>query len=383
MMRYPHPAWLVPVILASACGRPEKPRENESGAPPVAVKTVAVAAEAWPALYEATGTVRARVTASISSKTMGYVQSVHVQQGDHVVQGQTLVTLDARDLDTSVRRAEAGVAEARNAILEADSAIAAAQANLNLAAITFKRMQDLDAKNSITKQEFDEASAKWKTAQAQHDLALARRAQAMARIQQADQERNAASIVRSYSVMAAPFAGTVVTRSVEPGNLAVPGTPLLTIERTGEYRLEAAVEESRLALVKLGSLAAFTIDSTGCNGNGRVAEVVPAVDPASRSYLVKIDVSSCTGLRTGMFGRAAFAGGDRKVIAIPSEALIERGQVQSVLVAEDGFARARLVAAGARKERAIEILSGLSEGDPLIFPVPAGLRDGGRIEASR
>src|SRR5208337_1442179 len=101
--------------------------------------------------YEATGTVRALTTATISSKVMGYVQ-VNVQVGDHVREGQPLITLEVRDLDVSVRRAEAGRAEVESAIPELENATAAAKANLDLAQATFKRMEELAAKKSISNQ---------------------------------------------------------------------------------------------------------------------------------------------------------------------------------------------------------------------------------------
>ena len=174
------------------------------------------------------------------------------RSGDRVREGQLLVGLDTRDLDVSSRRAEAAREEVRTAVPEADSAVAAAKANLDLAQVTFGRMQDLFRKTSISNQEFDEASARLKAAQAAFDMAAARRAQLNARISQADQDVRSSEVTRSYADVLAPFAGVVVSKSVEPGTLAVPGAPLLTIEREGAYRLEASVEELHLAAIRVG-----------------------------------------------------------------------------------------------------------------------------------
>ena len=133
------------------------------------VETVAVAETDWPSSYEATGTVRARTTAAISSKLMGYAREVRAQIGDRVREGQPLVVLDARDLETSVARAEAGREEVKNAVLEAESAVALSSSQFDLARVTFHRMQDLLNKKSITNQEYDEASARLKAAQAALD----------------------------------------------------------------------------------------------------------------------------------------------------------------------------------------------------------------------
>jgi len=343
------------------------------------VQTAAVAAQDWPATYEATGTVRARTTATISSKVMAYVQQVSAQAGAHVRQGQVLITLDARDLDANLRRAESGRAEVESAIPELENATAAAKANLDLAQTTFQRMRQLAAQKSISSQELDEASARLKAAQANYDMIRSRRAQINSKAATVEQEIRAAQIMRDYSSLAAPFSGVVISRTVEPGNLATPGAPLLTIEQDGLYRLEASVDESKLASVRVGQAVEVVLEA-GRKLNARVSEIVPAVDSASRTYIVKLDLPAAPNLRTGMFGRAIFPLGTQKVVAIPLAALMERGQLQSVFVVENGLAHTRLVTTGRRTSDAAEVLSGLNAGETIIRPVPAGLQDGARVE---
>jgi RND family efflux transporter MFP subunit len=373
--------FVVPALfLLSSCGREEPQRSGPAGAP-VPVQTVTTALADWPSTYEATGTVRARVSAAIASRVPGYVQQVTVQQGDHVAQGQTLVVLDTRDLDANYQRAGAGVAEVTSAIPEAESGVAAAKANLDLAQVTFKRMEDLAAKKSISDQEFDEASARLKAAQANYDMARAKRTQLQSRMEQAEQERRGAEIMRGYGRMAAPFAGIVTAKSVNVGDMASPGVPLLTIERQDGYRLEASVDESKVSGVRPGQTVRIAIEGTACDTSSRVSEVVPMVDAASRSYIVKVDLPSCAGLRSGMFGRAWFPLGARQVMALPAAALIDRGQLQSVFVADGETARTRLVTAGEKANGQVEILSGLGTGERVVVPIPPGLADGARVEA--
>jgi RND family efflux transporter MFP subunit len=226
----------------------------------------------------------------------------------------------------------------------------------------------------------DEASARLKAAQAAYDMARARRSQWNAKLAQADQEVRSTEVTRSYADLLAPFAGIVVSKSIEPGSLAVPGEPLLTIERGGSYRLEAAVDEDHLAAIRIGQPVSVTLDSSDRTLHARVSEIVPAVDAASRAYTVKIDLPAVPAIRSGVFGRAAFQLGSRPVLAIPAEAVTERGQLQSVLVADNGVARTRLITAGLKVEDRVEVLSGLSAGEKVIFPVPRGLADGDRVE---
>ena len=363
------------LVLLAACREEPKPA---AAAPqvPVAVRVAAVALEERPEVYEATGTVRARTAATLSSKVMGYVQEVHVRVGDRVREGQPLVTLDARDLETGVRRADAARAEIESAIPEAESGMAAAKAQLELAQATYKRIDELARKKSVSNQELDEASARLKAAQAANDMARARRAQLDAKMAQVGEERQAAAIMRGYAQINAPFAGVVTARSVEPGNLAAPGAPLLTLEREGAYRLEAAVEESKLPAVRAGQSVDVALEALDRTIPARVSEVVPAVDASSRAYTVKIDLPALAQVRSGMFGRALFPLGKRQVLAVPAGAVVERGQLQAVFVVEEGAAHTRLVTLGAKGE----VLSGLAAGEKVVVPVPASLNDGAKVE---
>jgi RND family efflux transporter MFP subunit len=369
----------IPILLLTSCGSEPARRAAQSQTPPVAVQVAAVTSQDWPTSYEATGTVRARTTATVSSKVMGYVQQVSVQVGDRVRQGQALITLDARDLDVNLRRAEAGGAEVESAIPELENATAAAKANLDLAQTTFDRMKELAGKKSISNQEMDEASARLKAAEANYEMMRSRRAQITSKAAVVEQEVRAAGIMRDYAKLAAPFNGVVITRTVEPGNLATPGAPLLTIEQDGLYRLEASVDESKLASVRVGQAVEAVLEADR-KLKARVSEIVPSVDAASRTYIVKLDLPATPNLRTGMFGRAIFPLGVQKVVAVPLAALTERGQLQSVFVVEDGVAHTRLVTTGRRTGNAVEVLSGLTAGEKVVLPVPVGLQDGARVE---
>ncbi len=371
---------LIFAALLASCGNERTPRAAAAPGGSVPVRIAPVSTQDWPAVYEAAGTVRARTTATIASRVTGYVERVDVQVGDRVRRGQTLITLDARDFEIGVRSAEAGRAEAQSAIPEADSGVAAAKAGLDLARTTFRRMEELNAKKSISSQEFDEASARLKSAQANYEMARARRVQLDSKLAQAAQEVESATIARDWTRITAPFDGIVAAKTADPGNLAAPGAPLMAIEQEGGYRLEAAVDESRLPSVRAGQAVEVELDALRRRLNAKISEVVPAVDAASRTYVVKVDLPTDPQLRSGMFGRAVFPLGAQRSLTAPASALVERGQLQSVFVVEDGAARTRLITAGRRTKDAVEILSGLSAGERVVAPVPPDLQDGARLE---
>ena len=271
-------ATLIPLVLIiglTGCSD-ERPAQPATPHAAVAVNTVEAATREWPARYEATGTVRARSVAVLSAKWMGYVREVKAQVGDRVTEGELLVVLDARDLDVNSSRATAAREEVRSGIPEADSAVAGAKANLDLAQSTLRRMNELYQKKSISDQEFDEVGAKVKAAQAAFDMAMARRSQLDSRLALSEQEVRATDVARTYAEIRAPFAGIVTAKSVDPGNLAVPGAPLITLERDG-YRFEASIEESKLTAIRAGQPVSVTLDGLGRSFEARVTETDPAV----------------------------------------------------------------------------------------------------------
>ena len=367
-------------ILLAGCGRKPHQAETAPAGAPVSVKLESVTFVEWPSIYEATGTVRAKTAAVISSKVMGYVRQVSFQAGDRVRAGQLLVEIESRDLDTQVRQTEAAHREAEEALQEVDGAIATAKANLELSEATFRRMDDLYQKKSISSQEHDEATARLKVATAGYQMAAAKRRQVVARVSQASEGINAAASMREYARITAPFDGVVTDKHVEPGNLAAPGAPLATIEQAGVYRLEAAVEESLLREIRPGQGVTVTLEALDRTLNARVSEIVPAVDAASRTNIVKIDLPALAELRSGMFGRALFTLGKRRLLTVPAAAVREQGQLRSVFVADGGYARARLATFGETVQGRREVLSGLTEGEKIVFPAPPGLVDGARVE---
>ncbi len=373
-------------LLLAGCSSHERPASAES-APAVAVKTQVIEPAALADTFQAPGTVRARKSAAIAAKVSGYVQDVRVKPGDRVAAGQTLVILQAQDLDAQVARANAGQHVAGSAVLEAERARAVADSQAQLAAATYQRYKGLIEKRSVSRQEFDEVEARHKAAQANLEMVAAAIGRARAAQRQAEAEVKAAGVMRGYAVLAAPFSGIVSEKHVDPGALAMPGLPLLVVEQVGDYRLEAAVEESRSGAVKLGDKVSVEIEALGRAVEGRVGEIVPAVDASSRAFLVKIDLpgmeKNAAVLRSGMFGRAAFVQGVRQAIAVPAGAVQSLGQLSSVFVSDNGTARQRLVTIGSRSGDRVEVLTGLSSGDRVILASVPGLRDGVRLQEVR
>jgi membrane fusion protein, multidrug efflux system len=369
------------MVFLSGCSHPRKPDSAEAASKPaLAVRVIPVAEQELESTLEAPGTVRAAVSSTLSSKVLGYVREIRVRPGDRVSPNQLIAVIDARDLDAMLLQAKAAEREARSGIPEAENAVAAAKAQQALAEATFRRMEGLYKTRSISPQEFEEVQAKLRTAEAATQMAIARRTQLDAKIEQAEQAVASASVMRSHAEVRAPFAGLVTEKKTEAGQMATPGSPLVTVEQSGAYRLEASVEESLLSKVRVGEVVTVVLDAIGEPVPARITEIVPAIDASSRSFLVKAALPPNQGLRSGLFGRLRINRGTRTAITIPVGAAMRRGDMETVMVADSGVARARMVTTGTRQDGRAEVLSGLQPGDQVIFPIPQGLTDGAKVE---
>jgi membrane fusion protein, multidrug efflux system len=363
------------------------------------VRIETVAAQAVDESYEAVGTVRAKISSVVSSKVMGNIVAMKVREGDTVRAGQILVEIDSREARIQTQKSGAGLVEMNGALDEVDrsikgaeSAQTAAEANRRLAGSTFRRYQQLLERQSISPQEFDEVRARHEMADAEAERAArmlqslhAKRRQVMARIDQAKADVAGSQVYSSFNRIAAPINGVVVSRQADVGYMAAPGAPLLTIESADDYRLEAAVKESQINKIHLRDQVRVQIDALGQQElAGAVVEIVPASDPTSRSYLVKISISPPSGnqqiIRSGLYGKARFVTGQTEAITIPRKAVVERGQLTSVYVVDQsGIARLRLVKTGKPYGDRVEVLSGLSEGEQIVVAGAEAVNDGSRV----
>jgi membrane fusion protein, multidrug efflux system len=371
---------MIPILMTAGCSQHEAPlAATRAQATKNAVRVETVNVSSIADFYRASGTVRARQVAAIASKIAANIIEARVRAGDYVQSGQVLLVLDRRDLEANLRRAEATRIEAETAVTETENGIVSARASVDLARVTHKRFQNLLAQASVSQQEFDESLARLKSSEAAVEMAMSKRRQAEARRSQVEAELAAARVTLGYATLTAPFAGLVTERKADPGSLATPGAPLLTLEREGNLRLEASIDESRLGLVRIGESVAVEIDGLNRTVSGRVGEIVPSVDPATRTLTAKIDLPGLPDLRTGMFGRAVFVAGSREAVLVPELAVLERGQIRSVHVVEGDTARLRFVTLGESRGNRREILSGLTAGEKVIVAPPSLLADGGRV----
>ncbi|MCL5062811.1 MAG: efflux RND transporter periplasmic adaptor subunit [Nitrospiraceae bacterium] len=302
--------------------------------------------------YETSGTVRAKTISVIASRVMGTVTSVKVKEGDRVHAGQVLMTIDDRDVAQRVKAAE--------------KTVEAAKQNKSLMDITYRRYKNLHDEKAISQQEIDQIETQKKVSDMEYERAKAMLAEAQ--------------IYHGFTRISAPTSGVVTEKKIELGSMAVPGIPILTVEDNSYFRIEANVDERLSGKLKIGMPVDVIIDSIGQEAKGRITEIIPAVDPMSRTFLIKIDLKM-PSLKTGLYGKVLIPEGKREAILVPQKAIVEKGQLVGVYVVDDkGVITYRLIKAGKKYGEQIEVLSGLNGGEKIIVDGVEKAVDGGIIK---
>lgn len=304
-----------------------------------------------PEHFAVSGTVMAKQSAHVAARIAGTVSTVSVHEGDRVTRGGLLVMIAAGEHS-------ANAASAAHAVREA-------QSRKVLAEVTYERFSRLFAEQVVTRQELD-------TRRAERDMAE----QALARAREA---ARSAGTIAGYARVVAPFSGIVTARLVDPGGTVFPGMPLVTLEDPGQYQLQIAVPESLLDKVVRGAAVPVTFDGQTASATGVVAEIVPQIDPASRTFMVKLAIPA-DGLRSGLFGKALLPVGEKRVVLVPLRAICERGQLTFVWVVDkNDIVRMRLVKTGAAHGSSMEILAGIVVGERIVVGGVDKVADGAQV----
>lgn len=324
------------ILLAPACkGKEAAEHATPTTLPIQTVRVVGVAAQPAQHQNEVAGTVTAAESATIAAKVAGVITGLPVSVGSAVRQGQVLVKISAGEINAQLAQDETRLAQARR---------------------NLEREQRLLAKEAATRESVKNLEELLRIAEAGY--------------------QQAQSMVGD-TTLTAPFSGLVARKLANIGDLATPGAPLLTIENNNRLQVAIAVPEALLAQIKSGDSLPLTIPAANYNGQGRVAEISPAGDPASRTATVKLAVTA-PGLRVGQFARVTLPGptATDNALTVPATAVVAFGQMEKLFVVENSTAHLRLVRTGASHDGRVEIVAGLSGGEQVVSEGAAQLNDG-------
>ncbi len=346
------------VLAAGVAGCGSKtPHHAAAELAPIAAQVTPVERISEGRPIEVYGIVQPARQSFISSRVVGPVIAVKVEAGDTVRAGQAMVEIQPAAADGQV-------AQAMGARAQAEAALALAEKN-------YRRFQSLHDQKAASDLELDMARMQYE--------------QAKGAVTQAGGAVQAASSVAAEAVVRAPFAARVVDKMVEVGDLAAPGRPLVHLESLSGRKIWLTVRSADIRRLEKGQELEVRIDARPDLGTltGTVDEIVPAADPASHTFTVKVSLAGVT-VSSGVSGRAVLPGDVVERLAIPAAALFRRGGLELVVVRDDdGTARTRAVTTGRTLSGdRIEVLSGLGEGERVVLGAPGPVADGTPVEVA-
>lgn len=349
----------------------------------------------------ASGRVRTPLRVEIAAQVTGRVAAVDVREGDRVEAGQALVRLDDAEARAAADQARATLAqgEARLRQLAAQSRPAAEQAlrqadaNRLQAERHYARVRELVGRNFYSQSQLDDARRALDVADSQRrnaELQFAAQAPDGVEAEVArtgrDQARAALAVAEArlgYATLRAPVAGTVLTRSVEPGDTAQPGRLLLTLAPDGATELSAQIDEKNLALLAVGQAARVSADAyAGLNFAAEVAYIAPSVDAQRGSVEIRLRVPEPPAyLKHEMTVSIDVETGRRAdALVVPADCLRDADGTPWLLVVRDGVAERRPVRVGLRGAGRIEIVAGLADGE-IVLAAASPVAPGRRVRA--
>jgi RND family efflux transporter MFP subunit len=189
-------------------------------------------------------------------------------------------------------------------------------------------------------------------------------------------------VTRRDAVITAPGDGVITSKLVDEGDLASPGMPLLSMDTTDGYRVDAILPENYFQEVKPGQSVRVTVPAIREEAlPGTIRTIVPAADQHSRSFLIKVTLPQDLAVKSGMFARVEVPLGRTSKMLIPPRAVIHQGQLTALFVLKDqDIARFRLIRLGRTSPEGVEVLSGLETGERFAVELVPQLRDGVRVE---
>lgn len=358
------------LFAVSGCGRagPEGQEEEEAKVP------VFVAAAEMGRLSRGdvlTGQVVPRTEINLVPKMAGQVAAVAVDVGDRVGAGQTVLQLDAVELRAQLTQAEAGVAAAESGLFQAELALEQAQAD-------YDRVKFLHEQGAIADADFEKAELNFKLARNQAENL------GPAQLQQARGQLEFARANYNNAVLTSPVTGLVAARHIDPGELASPGVPVLTLIDIDRVRVEVNASEKLVHRIKSGQEVRVLVTAAAAEPlAGKVVSIAPAADPRARTYPVKVELPNPDHrLKPGMFAEVDFGTEAAENVLVPRDAVFQRSGAHCVFVHAGGRIELRAVRPGPSDGRTIAVLEGLEAGEQVVVSGQEALEDGMEVQAA-
>lgn len=293
-------------------------------APVLAVKVEAFRAKAkvFEETIKSVGTMRANESVTLVAETSLRLTKICFTEGAEVKSGELLFQLDDAQLQSELKEIEARLA---------------------LATANRRRAEELLPSKAVSQLDADFAAAEAQSCEAQRQTKL---------------------VQLSRTKIVAPFSGRLGTRKVSEGAFLTPAISLVELQDLSQIKIDFTLPERYALAIAEKQPFSFTVAGQGEVRHGEISVIEPAIDPQTRSLVIRGLCTKPQGLRPGGFVDVTLTlGGDQKSLVVPSQAIVPSPRGHGVYVIDSGKARFQDVTIGTRTEQSVQILRGLAEGD--------------------
>jgi RND family efflux transporter MFP subunit len=335
-----------------------------------------------------TGTLAAYDQATVSAKVPGRVQTIIVDLGSVVKQGQLIAQLDSQDYKLRLQQAEAALAQARARVglspdgkddrinPEETGTVRQARALLDDAKLKRERASSLFAQGVIAQAQLEAADADLKVAMSRYQDAIEEIRNRQALVGQRRSELEIARQQLADCAIYSPFAGVVQEKRASVGEYLAPGAPVVNVVRMDPLRLRAEVPEREARNVVSGQPVRLTVEGDTNVYTGRIVRLSPTISAQNRILIVEAEVRNNGSLRPGSFARADIVADDKTVAAaVPTNAIVSFAGIDKVVTIQDGRALEKPITTGRPSGEWTEVLSGVKVGETVIVN-PGNLQSG-------
>jgi RND family efflux transporter MFP subunit len=348
------PAVVILTLVGIGCSSPDETTSQTEEAIPVEIQKASL--NQTSASFQYSGTVASERTVNLSTKIMGRVTQLDVDEGDYVQQGEVLVRIKDDNLQAQKSQVQASLQEAR--------------AGLKNTETNYNRMKALYEKESATKKELDDITTQYEMAKA--------------KVKALEGKLREINDMLEYAVLEAPFNGYVVGKRVDEGDMAGPGQPLIAFEQESRMKVEITVPETQIMNINIGDTVSVDIKAASLkNIIGTVANLNPSGNRASRQFTVEVrlpELDKSSGVKSGMFAQVGLTSVGDPVITVPRSAIIERGQLTGIYTLNgDSEVLLRWIRLGDESGDEVEVLSGLAPGEAYVSKFDGNLREGQKV----
>jgi len=301
------------------------------------------------------GKIEASQTVNVVSKVSGKVEYVNVDVGSEVKEGQVLLNLEANDLEANIDSTQA----------TADTA----KINYDLALKQHQRGQELLSSSAISQADYDN-----------NYQGTYLKAEAGLRSARSNLEK--AQIAFQDTFVRAPFNGVVTARNINPGEIALPSVPVISLVNFDQVVIKGGVNENQINQLSSGQVVQVKVAAVAEQPfAGMIAQISPAADPQTKAYTVKIQVDNLKHLlKPGMFAEVKISDQQEQLLIIPRLAIMSDSDKNMVFVVENGAAQKKIIEIGLSDQNNAVVTAGLKEGDTIIVSNLEMLKEGQQVK---